>query len=56
MSGKELARKVLENIGNVIVGKEETAKLLLTAVLADGHVLLEDVPRYKQYQVDCLIG
>ena len=44
MQGKELAEKVLGNINKVIVGKEETAKLLLTAILADGHVLLEDVP------------
>ena len=41
MNGKELAEKVLGNINKVIVGKEETAKLMLTAILADGHVLLE---------------
>ena len=44
MTGKELAENVLGNINKVIVGKEETARLLLTAILADGHVLLEDVP------------
>ena len=32
------------NIGTVIVGKEETVTLLLTALLCGGHVLLEDVP------------
>lgn len=32
------------NISKVIIGKEQTAKLLLTCLLADGHVLLEDVP------------
>lgn len=42
--GRVLADKVLNNIGKVIIGKEETARLLLTALLADGHVLLEDVP------------
>lgn len=42
--GKELADKVLANVGRVIIGKEETAMLLLTAMLAEGHVLLEDVP------------
>ncbi|MBQ9928359.1 MAG: MoxR family ATPase [Lachnospiraceae bacterium] len=36
--------KLIANIGKVIVGKDETAKLLLTALLAGGHVLLEDVP------------
>ncbi len=44
MKGKELADRLLKNVGKVIIGKEETAKLLLTALLADGHVLLEDVP------------
>lgn len=41
---KEKGSLLLENIGKVIVGKEDTVKLLLTALLADGHVLLEDVP------------
>lgn len=44
MTGKELKEKVLYNIGKVIVGKEEVVTLLLTALLAEGHVLLEDVP------------
>lgn len=44
MQGKELADKVFRNIGRVIIGREETVRLLLTALLADGHVLLEDVP------------
>lgn len=42
--GKQFCEKILQNISRVIVGKEQTAKLLLTALLADGHVLLEDVP------------
>ncbi len=33
-----------ENIGKVIVGKEETVRMLLAAFLADGHVLLQDMP------------
>ncbi len=43
-AGKQLADKVMGNIAKVIVGKEQTVKLLLTALIADGHVLLEDVP------------
>jgi len=35
---------VRENIGRVIVGKNETVELLLTCLIARGHVLLEDVP------------
>ncbi|GAA0598906.1 MoxR family ATPase [Virgibacillus siamensis] len=40
----ERIEKVLTNINNVIVGKEEEAALSLIALLAQGHVLLEDVP------------
>ncbi|MBQ2803366.1 MAG: MoxR family ATPase [Lachnospiraceae bacterium] len=43
-NGKVLADKVLANIAKVIIGKEELTRLLLTTLIADGHVLLEDVP------------
>lgn len=43
-TGKEFAAKIQANIQKVLVGKEEVTELLLTALLADGHVLLEDVP------------
>ena len=43
-SGKEWKERILTSISRVIVGKEETITLLLTAFLAEGHVLLEDVP------------
>lgn len=33
-----------ENIGKVIVGREDTVELLLTALCCGGHVLLEDMP------------
>ncbi len=33
-----------ENISQVMIGNETTTTLLLTAMLAKGHVLLEDVP------------
>lgn len=39
-----LCRKISENIAKVIVGKEQTIELLLVALLADGNVLLEDMP------------
>ena len=44
MTGQELREQVVENIGKVIIGKEQVVTLLLTALLAEGHVLLEDVP------------
>lgn len=43
-NGRIWGDRVLENISKVIIGKEQTIKLLLTAITADGHVLLEDVP------------
>ena len=43
-NGKELASRIQNNIQKVLVGKEEVTELLLTALIADGHVLLEDVP------------
>src|SRR5690606_28618047 len=33
-----------EEIGKVIVGQEQMIELLLAAILADGHVLIEGVP------------
>ena len=40
----QTAERLRENIARVIVGRDDTVKLLLTAILARGHVLLEDVP------------
>ena len=33
-----------ERIASVIVGQEQTVDLVLTAILANGHVLIEGVP------------
>lgn len=41
---QEKGRKIIENVGKVIVGKEEICTFLLTAILSEGHVLLEDMP------------
>ena len=37
-------KNVKENVGKVLVGKEDVIDLILTALIAGGHVLLEDVP------------
>jgi MoxR-like ATPase len=39
-----LANRIIDNIEKVIVGKRDEIVLTLVALLADGHVLLEDVP------------
>jgi len=36
--------KILDNIEKVMIGKRNVAELSLVALLAEGHVLLEDVP------------
>lgn len=40
----QMAETIQENIGKVIIGKRQVVDLILTAMLAGGHVLLEDVP------------
>ena len=40
----EVSRKILEQVNSVIIGKEAVTEQVLMAVLAQGHVLLEDVP------------
>ena len=36
--------QIREEIGKVIVGQKKMVDLILTAILADGHILLEGVP------------
>lgn len=40
----EILQKLKENIAKVMIGNENTIQLVLTCMLAKGHVLLEDVP------------
>lgn len=42
-TGKQI-NKILREVGNVIRGKDETIKLVMTAILAKGHILIEDIP------------
>lgn len=44
MDNYQSAKRLMENINQVFVGKETVVENLLTAFLAGGHVLLEDVP------------
>jgi MoxR-like ATPase len=38
------AERILAEVGKAIVGKRPTLELVLLAILADGHVLIEDYP------------
>ena len=40
----EILQKLRENIGKVMIGNEGTISLVLTSLLAGGHILLEDMP------------
>lgn len=44
MAGQEVVLKIIHNIEKVIIGKEKVIELGITALLAGGHLLLEDVP------------
>jgi MoxR-like ATPase len=41
---RPIIAQVIENIEKVIIGKRDVATLSVVALLAEGHVLLEDVP------------
>ncbi len=40
----DLAQRIRDNIERVLVGKSDVIDLALVALLADGHLLIEDVP------------
>lgn len=39
-----IASLIKANVGKVIIGKDDTVELMVIALIASGHVLLEDVP------------
>src|SRR5947209_10121980 len=39
-----LTNRLMENIGSVVLGKPDVIRLAVVALLAEGHVLIEDVP------------
>jgi MoxR-like ATPase len=43
-SANQSIRRIEENLGRVIRGKDDSIRLLMTCLLAGGHALLEDVP------------
>lgn len=44
MEDQEKLKQIKENIQKVMIGKQQVIELVLSALLAGGHVLLEDVP------------
>jgi MoxR-like ATPase len=41
---QDVSRRLREQVGRVVVGQDGVVSLMLTALLSDGHVLLEGVP------------
>lgn len=41
---QENFEKLVENVGYAVIGKNDVIRLVLTAMIAPGHVLLEDAP------------
>ena len=39
-----MLKKIIKNVENVIVGKRDAIELVITALISNGHILLEDVP------------
>ena len=40
----EVVRRIVANVESAVLGKHQTVKLSVVALLAGGHVLLEDAP------------
>jgi MoxR-like ATPase len=40
----DLCRQIMENMSRVIVGKKVAMEILLIGLLAEGHILIEDIP------------
>lgn len=64
MDPTQFAQAVKDNVGRVIIGKDNVTELLLVALLTEGHVLLEDVPgigkttlaRALSRSIDCTLA
>ena len=57
MNYQKKAIEIMDNVSKVIVGKEDVTKLVLTSLIAGGHVLLEDVPGTgKTMLAQCIPG
>lgn len=41
---QRVSKRIQDNLEKVIIGKSDVMELMLTALLAKGHILLEDVP------------
>ncbi len=41
---QSIGHRIMDNVNQVIIGKSQSVEMMLLALLAEGHVLVEDVP------------
>jgi len=41
---QDVARRIIDNVGKVIIGKYWAVELAVTALLSQGHILIKDIP------------
>lgn len=44
MSSKEIISTILSETGRAVIGKDEVLRRILTAIIASGHILIDDIP------------
>lgn len=44
MAVKDYTERIIGNVNQVIIGKDEVIRQIIVCFLAKGHVLLEDLP------------
>ena len=44
LKSQAIVSALKQNIARAVVGKDDAVELLLTALLCEGHILIEDVP------------
>ena len=51
-----ILKKIVENIGTVLVGKQQAAEYMVISFAAGGHVLIEDVPGIGKTTMACTLA
>jgi MoxR-like ATPase len=44
MTSKEIIHNILSETGRAVLGKEDVLRKILTAIMAGGHILIDDIP------------
>ena len=50
---RELALQVIDEVEKAVVGKRKILEKIMTAILAGGHILIEDIPNRKDNDGTC---